>query len=119
LQTSLLNCVRKFMREQVTTSRRIWRILARAENNILTHRVGVSIYCACGFGCLRVIVNSHAAEIVAESVPHEGPRLGVERMPGRAEHAVNNRRNISDGRVIGRTSLNRQVVIAALAAFAA
>jgi hypothetical protein len=92
--SALLHDVRQFVRKQVFSLCGVWGILMRGKDKVLTSCVGASIDRLCGFGCKRVSVHTHTAEVAAEAPFHQRSHGGIERLSWRAQSLVNDRGSI-------------------------
>src|SRR6266436_10367825 len=90
---ALLDNVRQFMGQQLLSRCSPRRILLRGENYIRSDCIGECIDSSCGFSGTRIGVDANSAEIMAKTRFHEGAAGRVERLTGRAQHFVNDRRN--------------------------
>lgn len=86
--TLLLNYMRQLMRHQPSPGRTLRRKLPRAKHHIPPDGVCQRIHRPCALGRLCICVHPYAAEVVPEARLHKGPRLGVQRLAGRAQHLV-------------------------------
>lgn len=92
-RSRLLNHMRQFVREETLAFVCVRRVLTPTENDLMADAVGKGVHC---FGRLHspmVRMNSHPAEIMPEARFHEGARRSVQRLAGRAENFMHNRRH--------------------------
>jgi len=91
---TLLHDMNQLVRED-TTSRTCSRsIVTLSEYNITPNCVRQRVHRACRLRRLRVSVHSHLAEVVAETRLEERAGRTIERLAGRAQHFMYNRRNL-------------------------
>jgi hypothetical protein len=90
---SLLDRVRKFMREQLAPLMSRGRKFVCSENYVLTHGIRVRMYRARGGSRSCVGMHTDICEVVTEVRLHECARCRIELLPGAIQHFMNDRRN--------------------------
>ena len=71
------------------------RILVRSKHHITPHRVGEGVHCSRRLRIPGTRVHTHVTEVTPEARLHQGADFRIERLPGRAQHLVNDRRHAS------------------------
>jgi len=90
--------------------------LFRRENDVPPYRVSQRIHRPRRLGSYPVGMHPHPAEVVAEARLHESARVRVERLAGRAQHLVHDRRHRGSLRLARGMALPAQSFLATLSA---
>src|SRR5688572_7913942 len=89
LEAALLDGMGQFVGDEVAAAVGIRLVFAGSEGDVVARGVGVGVDGAGGVAGLRVGMDSHLAEIMAEAGLHEITRARVQRVPRRRERAMN------------------------------
>jgi len=81
------------MSQKPLTQLRVWLILPRSKNHVMTHSKGVRVDRPCGFGCTLIGVDAYIAEVMAEARLHKMAGGPSQRLARRTEDFMHNRRH--------------------------
>jgi hypothetical protein len=66
--------------DEPASGRRRWLVLTSGEHDVRSDREGACVHPAGGIGSLRIIMNTHVAEVTSETRLHVGARRRSERL---------------------------------------
>ena len=109
----MLNNVNQFMRQQPLSARLVERVRSCSKEDVRAGCNRKGVEGARGGGRLRIGMNAHGAEVVADAPLHQLPRGAVQRASGVAQRALQNSRKSASLVELVRLALQRVLLLTA------